>query len=196
MSADLRKKTLIIGILDIITWVIVMGACAFLCFGAYAIFNPGELDNIAEAIAGVFAIIIIGAMFIAFAVIFAIVSLFVLASGIVNLRNATTKKDDIIINGYNMFIAVLSFIYFVGLVIGFFISISDLAQKGANLATILTLVFCLVLAGLFMAGGILKVKLFKQVKAEKAKLAEQPVDDAELEIVSVGEVATEEKEEE
>ena len=39
MSEDLRKKTLILGILDIVTWLIVMGACAFMIFGAYALIN-------------------------------------------------------------------------------------------------------------------------------------------------------------
>ena len=91
-----------------------------------------------------------------------------------------------------MFIAVLSFIYFAGLVIGFFVSVADLAEK-QNALEAVPMVFCLVLAGLFMAGGILKIKAFKQAKAEKAKLDAQPVDDAEYEIVSVGEVQTEEE---
>ena len=195
MSEDLRKKTLILGILDIVTWLIVMGACAFMVFGAYALINIEEFESVGEALAGVFAIVILTAMFILAAIVFAIVSLFVLASGIINVRNATTKKENVIVNGYNMFIAVLSFIYFVGLLIGFFISVADLAEKH-NAIEAVPMVFCIVLAGLFMAGGILKIKAFKQAKAEKANFVEKVEEndaDAEYEIVSVGEVQKEEE---
>ena len=195
MSEDLRKKTLIIGILDIITWAIVIGACAFMVFGAYALINIDEFESVGEALAGVFAIVILTAMFILAAIVFAIVSLFVLASGIVNIKNATTKKEEVIINGYNMFIAVLSILYFVGLVIGFFVSVADLAEKH-NAIEAVPMVFCLVLAGLFLTGAIFKINAFKQAKAEKAKIAEKPeenIDESELEIVSVGEVQKEEE---